>query len=697
MIKINGLRINIINKKGLFGNEFTFEKGLNIIRGNNSSGKSTVFQSLLYGLGMEELIGGKNTAALQYVLKEKIIVDDETIPIIESNVLLEIENTKGEIITIQRYIVNEKFDSRYVKVYKGSLITNIIKSDIDYLEMYLHDKNAAQNQEFGFHAYLEKFLDISLPKVNYTDGSERKLYLQTLFPSFTIEQKNGWSDFLSTIPYYKIRDPKSKVIEYILNLDVLENQKKKTKLNFNKKIIEHQWEQKFIDFKDLISSESFQIQGVDSDAFIIKPEDSIYIRRLVEDGEYKNIDEYLGIVKNELDESNKKSVPTTGENTEKLTLRSKKISEKISFANVEKQNANNDIVLLSRELKEYKRDYSNTIKDLDNYTALKKVNDFASQENLTLPTDNCPTCSQSIKDTLLPQEIDQDYMRLDENIEHLKAQKEMYTTFISGQEDSLINLKTKLERLEDYVKKNRSILKSINRELVSDDRIPSQFEIERRIRLENQLRHYTKLRIKTDSIIKDFRSLSKQYAKILGEIKDLPSSFYSPLDFQKMKYLNTEFKQLLTKFNYRSYEVNEISIPYDGYFPTVQGLNLVKNFDDKKEEKKIEGKLKHNSSASDFVRAIWAYTSALYKTSVKFNSNHPKLLVFDEPSQHDMANRDMNNFLAELSSYSNGQSIVFASFGERDENFKEETKGIENFHLIDLSKLTKIFKFQSEL
>ena len=446
-----------------------------------------------------------------------------------------------------------------------------------------------------------------------------------------------------------------------------------------------------------MNGESFQIQGVDSDAFIIKPEDSIYIRRLVEDGEYKNIEEYLGSVKNELDESNKKNVPTTGENTEELTLRSKKISEKISYANVEKQNANNEIVILSRELKEYKRDYSDTIKDLDNYIALKKVKDFASQENLTLPTDNCPTCNQSIKDTLLPQEIDQDYMRLDENIEHLKAQKEMYTTFISGQEDSLINLKTKLERLEESVKKNRSTLKSINRELVSDDRIPSQFEIERRIRLENQLKHYNKLRVKTDSIIKDFRALSKQYAKILGEIKDLPSSFYSPLDFQKMKYFNTEFKQLLAKFNYRSYEVNEISIPYDGYFPTVQGLNLVKTFDDKKEEKKIEGKLKHNSSASDFVRAIWAYTSALYKTSVKFNSNHPRLLVFDEPSQHDMANRDMNNFLTELSSYSNGQSIVFASFGERDENFKEETKGIENFHLIDLSKLTKIFKFQSEL
>ena len=112
MINIRGLRINIINKNGLYGNELVFTKGLNIIRGNNSSGKSTLFQSLLYGLGMEELIGGKNTSALQYVLKEKISVDNKTYPVIESNVLLEIENHRQEKITIQRYIKSEQYDPR---------------------------------------------------------------------------------------------------------------------------------------------------------------------------------------------------------------------------------------------------------------------------------------------------------------------------------------------------------------------------------------------------------------------------------------------------------------------------------------------------------------------------------------------------------------------------------------------------------
>ena len=44
--------------------------------------------------------------------------------------------------------------------------------------------------------------------------------------------------------------------------------------------------------------------------------------------------------------------------------------------------------------------------------------------------------------------------------------------------------------------------------------------------------------------------------------------------------------------------------------------------------------MKFDSSASDNIRAIWAYTIALLKTSLETQGNHPAIILFDEPAQH---------------------------------------------------------------
>ena len=67
MLRINAIKIEVNTSDGLFGCEYTFNKGLNIIKGDNSSGKSTLFQSILYALGFEELLGGKNEKTMQSV------------------------------------------------------------------------------------------------------------------------------------------------------------------------------------------------------------------------------------------------------------------------------------------------------------------------------------------------------------------------------------------------------------------------------------------------------------------------------------------------------------------------------------------------------------------------------------------------------------------------------------------------------
>ena len=55
MLKINAFKIVLLTSNGEYGFSCAFTDGLNIIKGRNSSGKSTLLNSLFYSLGMEEL------------------------------------------------------------------------------------------------------------------------------------------------------------------------------------------------------------------------------------------------------------------------------------------------------------------------------------------------------------------------------------------------------------------------------------------------------------------------------------------------------------------------------------------------------------------------------------------------------------------------------------------------------------------
>ena len=89
--------------------------------------------------------------------------------------------------------------------------------------------------------------------------------------------------------------------------------------------------------------------------------------------------------------------------------------------------------------------------------------------------------------------------------------------------------------------------------------------------------------------------------------------------------------------------------------------------------------LRNMQSASDLVRSIWAYSCGLYLTSKKFGANHPGFLLFDEPAQQSMANLDFKEFFKELESYTDGQILLFASFNNSEDEYKDSISDISNF------------------
>ena len=152
MLKIRAIKIEINTADGLYGAEFNFSDGLNIIRGNNTSGKSSLFQSIIYGLGFEELLGGKNEKTMQSVLKDQVeFPRGIKHNINQSFIYLEIENK--EIITIKRSIASSSRKAQLVDVFFGALLTGEDKT-LESRQMYVHDPGSASDELYGFHLYL---------------------------------------------------------------------------------------------------------------------------------------------------------------------------------------------------------------------------------------------------------------------------------------------------------------------------------------------------------------------------------------------------------------------------------------------------------------------------------------------------------------------------------------------------------------
>lgn len=666
MLKIKALKININTDKGVYGTPLIqFNDGLTIIKGFNSTGKSTLFQSILYCLGLEELIGGKNEKTMQSVLKSEILNNENQIEarVIESNILLEIEGSS--IATVKRYISSESKNSGLVEVFDGPLLT--FPNQYEYVPMYVHDKGAADsNNAFGFHSFLEKLIGWELPNVQYKDGSQRKLYLQNIFPGFVIEQKAGWSDFFATIPYYALLDKETRAVEFLLNLDSWKIQQRKSKLKQDKNDLILDWRNKYTEFKSLAHQIACEIRGVSNQPEIIESKNAVYLVYVTEERTY-NLTEYISYLEDEYSKISDLEIPNVGDQAVESELKINYLNEQLSQLSINLSTVINRKNLTISKYNSFVERLSELENDKVQNEYHLKVKKKGADEGFAIAHDNCPYCSQGLNDSLLPKDIEIVPMQIEENLEYLKAQINLIKIYINNHRSDIDDLEREIERLNNKISETRSSIRTLKTQLVSDNRMPSVELIENRLKLKSKLDLYRRKYDELASFQEDFKMLSDEWVQILGEEKKLPKSL-SPFDHKKISELEQSFKSLLVYFHYRSKALDGISISRDTLLPAVEGYSL-----------------KFDSSASDFTRAIWSYTLALKETSERFEGNHPNLFILDEPEHQDTGDNDFHLLLKRLGAYTNTQSIVFASFHQTESTFEACTEGVE-FNLIDLGQ-----------
>lgn len=667
MLKVRAVRLEVNTDSGLYGAEYSFDNGLNIIRADNTTGKSTLFQAILYGLGMEQLLDGQNEKTMQAVLKDTVEYPaGQFHKVISSYVFLEIENRN--VITTRRSVKHESRSGKLIDVFEGSLIVDKDQNLIPK-PMYVHDAGGASNEYFGFHAFLEEFLDWVLPEVQATSGELRKLYIQSIFPSFFIEQKSGWSDFLATVPFLGLRNVKNRIFEFVLGLDVFDLEIKKQELNQRKQSVVEKWRN--LHRQIFLSAEKggVNINNLPMYPEILSPTSPIELY-MIKDNKTMSLIDYYEEEKVELSRLENQSMPIN--KTKDIGLIQLNLAEaqsKLEKVSVAFDMLTTEINMDSRKLERYEKQLIEVENDLVKNKGAKKVYELGAKVPIQLAEGICPTCHQEVKDTLLPQDLEQTPMRIDENIIYLEAQRKMIVAYLNAQKDSV---KQKLRLYNSYTKlmneELRPTIRNLKKELIEDIRTPSELEIEKKIVLRARVKFYSELIVELYKYLSDFQELSGSWETVLKEIEKAPKDSFSAEDKDKIKLFEDSFRRLVSKFGYRSKPTSAIKISLDNYLPEIQSDLMRYN-------------IRFDSSASDLIRSIWAYTCSFLNVANKYpKTNHPKFLAFDEPAQQNMANADFRSFLIELSNYPNSQVLVFASFNQSDDLYKETTQGV-NFKL----------------
>lgn len=180
--------------------------------------------------------------------------------------------------------------------------------------------------------------------------------------------------------------------------------------------------------------------------------------------------------------------------------------------------------------------------------------------------------------------------------------------------------------------------------LIAPSNTPSIETLTERIRLENRVQTLENVLANFEDSLSEFAQLSAEWKDVQERRTRLPKGALSPSDENKVGTLEASFRRQLVLYKMGSVNPQELNISRANYEPEIAGLNLGADV-----------------SGSDLIRLQWAYLLALLEIGLSGPTNHPGLLIMDEPQQQSV---EESAFLARLeyaANFKKAQVIVATS------------------------------------
>ncbi len=244
-------------------------------------------------------------------------------------------------------------------------------------------------------------------------------------------------------------------------------------------------------------------------------------------------------------------------------------------------------------------------------------------------------------------------MTVEENIEFIRSQLVTFEAMRRDAQGVLDAKRQKLRSIQNRIEELRTQIRTQNASLVSDGRLPSMAAIQERISLGNRIRMFNDAKGEIDRLTSTLNDLQRNWVEVQGQIRALSGEELSAEDQQKLRDLESIFKEQVRQYGLGSVPVDELRISPETYRPIHDGFDLG-----------------FNLSASDMIRTIWAYLYGLLEVARRHNTNHLGLLILDEPRQQETAAISFSEFLHRASTaHAASQQVIFAT-SEETSNLK---------------------------
>ena len=636
-LKIKELEISVNTSSGPFSAKLFFNDGLNIIRANNSSGKSTCINAIAFGLGLEAILGPSRKRPFPKSLYEVIYKSktDETPYLVQSsNVQLKIVNSRGDEATLLREI-----EGNSQKITVSSLI-----STQDYFLGAAGEVGSAKS-ELGFHHWLAKFIGWTLPEVVTFDGKETKLYLECIFPLFFIEQKRGWSEIQANIPtHYNIRNVKKNAAEFCLGFNSFEQEKKIFMLKDKVDSAEKEWEKIRSTAESIADFNSVRINIIPD---IEKTKEKAYVNF-----SYLENDIYISL--NNQRSSLKKLIEKLSNGISENQPSNEKIESQASIIRTlqrESENTARKIENSLLSLSETDKKTSTLKHDLNQYQQLRRLKSVGSVINDELDISKCPICDSNMYDTLGSNSTQRAPMTLEENIEFLKNQIDFFSS---------IKLKTAGE-IQHFQASSKLIQARLGVEQDKLNNLRADFEdinaatkaiLREKIQAEIQLKEVEKLQDSEKNLNEQIERIQSAWRTASDSLRLARKNSSETNKYATITKLEQIIRRNLESFQFDHAAINSISVSDQTLRPEQEGYDIVAE-----------------TSASDYIRVIWAYTLGLLELAgTEKEINHGGFVVFDEPRQHEASKNSFISLIdTALKSKSYGGQVIFATSMEKSE------------------------------